>query len=261
MAVPGELIAIAVVVGFGVVMLRLLLGESFLGVRGGADADRVALAGPGAELALGVFAAARLAAETPVSGAAYVLLAAAAALAALGRGGHHAAQGVLIVIGALAGVAAYAALFADHCGEPVSVAAIVVASLAVLVAVAVLVARVVLSGFWARDLNLGAAMLGVFGLLEFAPSVVAAQGLPLLTAEAGPWLARALLVALLLIVAIGVGLRPRFSAGVLAVALGMLHLGLLAAPGACAVGAGPLGTATLVALVVFAVSRGLRRRR
>ena len=261
MSISGELIAIAVVIGFGVMMLRLLFGESFLGVGSGRDVDRVARAGPGAELALGVFAAARLAAESPVSGAAYVLLGIAAALAALGRGGHLAAQGVLVVIGSLAGVAAYANLFTDHCGEPVSVAAIVVATLAVIVAVGVLVLRAVLGGFWARDLDLGAAVLGVFGLLEFAPSVVLAHGLPLLAADAGPWLIRAFLVALLLVVAVGVGLRPRFSAGVLAVALGMLHLGLLAAPGVCAVGVGPLGTATLVALVVFAVSRGVQRRR
>lgn len=257
MSASDWFIAAAVVLGFLAVVVLLLWGEPFRRVIGSADVDRVSGLGTGAELTLAAFAAARLAHDPTLRTLGFVLLAVAALFMATGTAARMIAQVSLASLGAVAGLAAFAELGTAACGAGDRRVELLVAALAVLMALSTFILRMVLGGWWRRDLSVGAAALGIFALLEMAPAVVHVQGLPLLGGASPGW-ARVLLVCLLLLVALGVGLRPRFSGGVLAVALAALSLGFVTLPGPCGIKAGWLLTALVVLLAMRAVARVFR---
>ena len=254
MSAFSVIVATAAVLAFLAVVVALLWGEGFRAAARGADVDRISNLGSGAELTLAAFAAARLAHDPALRPVGFVLLGMAALLMAKGSAARAASQALLTTLGALAGVAAFGELVSTTCGTGDRRAELLVASAAILVALGTFAIRMVLGGWLSRDLSLGSAALGVFALMEMAPAAVQAQGVPLL-GDAGPWGARALLVTLLMLVAVGVGLRPRFSAGLLAVALAILSLGFLVVPSPCGIGVGWLLTAIVVALAMRAVGR------
>lgn len=233
--VPSWLVAALVAIGMVAVMVRLLAGGRLRPLAEGSDADPLARAPYGAELAVAVFAVARIATEPAARPAAFGLLGLATILPPLvgtGPAARRVGSAIVALIGAVAAVTAFGGLVHGPCADRIGLATIALAVGCLLVTVALFAVRLLMSGWLGSAPGVGAAAVGVFALAELAPTALAPDGVALLGA-ATPWWARAALAGLLVVVAVGVGLRPRFAAGVIAVALTLVTLGLIAAPTPC----------------------------
>lgn len=260
MTVSNWVFALVAVSVFAGIVVRLFRGEGLWPrkkVREGRDYDRVALEGGyTAELALGVLATARLAADPAIRPVGFLLLAMAAVLPVFGeRIEDWSSSLILGALGGLAAVAAYGDLVGGNSSTSTTTV-IVVTAVAMALTLGSFGLRLVLGGWLLRDLSLGAFLLGVFAIVELAPIVVAPSRIPLLADETAWWL-RVLLVGLLFLVAVGVGLRPRFSAGVVAIALAIVSVSLALAAGPTSYGVhlGWVLTAAVVVVVFRIVHR------
>lgn len=248
MAIPNEVVALLLATAFLVAAYGLMV-RSGRGRAGSDDLDPAHSFGFGLELLIGVFASARLGAPG------YILLG-FVGLLPVAVGGHrsvmgqHVAQGLLAVIAVGAAIDAQVHLFVEPCSAAIGTIARVATGAVMAVAIVTYTLRTVLGGWlrWTRDL--GTFALAVFALGELAPTAIAPGGVPLVGAYTGAGWSIAL-VGLLMVVAAGVGIRPRFSIGILGLAMSFLTLGLLAAPSECLPSLGNVVTAALVAGLTY----------
>ena len=253
---PSELLAVVPVFALGLLTFRLFRGERLLPVSAGLDYDRVAVEGGyGAELALAAFATARLADVPAARSLGFLFLALAAFVPVFASrvvcwSGHL----FLGAIGGLAGLAALEGMMSGPCAAGAFGALLTVVSL--LTAVVLFVLRLLLGGLLGWNLDLAAFLLGIFALAEFAPLAATGQD----GAGTEPWWLRPALLALLLVVAIGVGLRPRFAAGMLAVAAALMSLGLRTTPGGCGIDLGWLAAAGVVIVTFRGIANAIASR-
>lgn len=256
MGLPSELLAVVLVLVLGLLAVRLFRGERLLPVSVGLDYDRVAVEGGyRAELTLAAFATARLADVPAARTLGLLFLALAAVKPVFAR--HVVAWSGHLFLGAIGGLAALAALGGMMSGPcPAGAFGALLTVGALLTAVGLFMLRLLLGGLLGWNLNLAAFLLGIFALAEFAPLVATGQD----GAGTEPWWLRPVLLGLLLAVAIGVGLRPRFAAGVLALAAALISLGLRATSGGCGIDLGWLATAGVVIVTFRSIANAMASR-